>query len=357
MRIGVMYWSKNEGIASLISSIINKRGHEVVDFVHDASLPAIADAIFAYAPFGSLVPLAQQILARPHGKRPLLAFWLTEPLPDPRLPEWLRGGIGTLRSLGERFAYRQSLDGIWRCDRRSLWFANRAFRYRYYGDLFWLQRAGILSVLAVTSRLVGNFLRTRGFDPVVAYVGSHPDWYDNLELDRDIPVLWLGKIVSKRRRRLLDTVRQGLHTRGIDMHVVDGVENPYVFGRERNILLNRTVITLNLLREEYDDNSLRYFLAAPNRALIVSEPTLPHTPFMPNVHLVEAPAERIPDTIAYYLANEQARMKIVEAAYQLTTQCLTMENAVDQILQRVLAAYELDRGNVSDQSAIRSTET
>jgi hypothetical protein len=191
----------------------------------------------------------------------------------------------------------------------------------------------------------------------VAYVGSHPDWYDNLELDRDIPVLWLGKIVSKRRRRLLDTVRQGLHTRGIDMHVVDGVENPYVFGRERNILLNRTVITLNLLREEYDDNSLRYFLAAPNRALIVSEPTLPHTPFMPNVHLVEAPAERIPDTIAYYLANEQARMKIVEAAYQLTTQCLTMENAVDQILQRVLAAYELDRGNVSDQSAIRSTET
>lgn len=339
MSFGVMHWDKHEGIAPLISRIINKKGYGVVDFVYDSNLPADVNVIFAYAPFGSLAPLVKQIVERPREKRPLLALWLTEPLPNPQIPEWLRRGIGTIRTTGENLAYRQSGDGTWQCNRRMLWFTNRALRYRYYGDLFWLQRQGILSVLAVTSRLNGDFLRARGFDPVVAYVGTHPEWYGDLQLERDISVLWIGKVATRRRRRVLNTVRQELRSRGIEILVVDGVENPYIFGYERTILLNRTVITLNLLREEYDDNSLRYFLAAPNRSLIVSEPTLRHTPFLPNVHLVEAPIEQLPDTVCYYLANEQARSKIVENAYQLATKSLTMENAVEQILQKVVAFY------------------
>jgi hypothetical protein len=62
---------------------------------------------------------------------------------------------------------------------------------------------------------------------------------------------------------------------------------------ERRILLNRTKIALNISRQPWEDSSLRYFVVAPNRAMIVTEPTLPHTPFTPGVHLVEAPIEQI----------------------------------------------------------------
>jgi hypothetical protein len=116
---------------------------------------------------------------------------------------------------------------------------------------------------------------------------------------------------------------------------VDGVEHPYVFGEERTILLNRTKIALNLLREEWDDNSMRYCLAAPNRALIVTEPTLKHTPLRPGVHLVEAPIDRMVDTICYYLEREEERQRIVDQAYQLVTTELTMRQGLAQILERI----------------------
>jgi hypothetical protein len=124
------------------------------------------------------------------------------------------------------------------------------------------------------------------------------------------------------------------------MMVVDGVEHPYVFGEDRIILLNRTKIVLNLLRTPWDDNSMRYCLAAPNRALVVTEPTLPHTDFTPGVHLVEAPAEQITDTICYYLAHEEERCQIVDRAYQLVTTELTMAKSAAQILERTVLIRE-----------------
>ena len=134
-----------------------------------------------------------------------------------------------------------------------------------------------------------------------------PDEWDNLELERDIPVLWLGKAGSSRRKSLLHKTRAELRTHGIEMLVIDGVENPYIFGKDRDNLLSRTKIVLNLVRAWWDDNSLRYTLVAPKRALIVTEPTLPHTDFMPGVHLVEAPVNQLADTILYYLNHEEGK--------------------------------------------------
>jgi len=38
-------------------------------------------------------------------------------------------------------------------------------------------------------------------------------------------------------------------------------------------------------------------------------------------------------TICFYLANEQARCKIVEEAYRLATEDLTMERSLDRIIR------------------------
>jgi hypothetical protein len=206
---------------------------------------------------------------------------------------------------------------MWRAWPLGKAFLRRGLRYRYYGDLFWLRQKGLLTVLAVWSRWTAQRLSERAFDPLVLTGGRDPSLGRNLGLERDIPVLWIGKMGSDRRSRLLRRLRQELKQRNVEMLVVDGVEHPAVFEEKRTRLLNRTKIMVNLLRQEWDDNSLRYALAAHNGALVVSEPTLPHSAFRPGEHLVEAPVQRMADTILYYLEHEAERQAIVERAERL----------------------------------------
>lgn len=320
LRVGVVYWQPGDGLARRRADKLKALGYEVIDFLYNARLPQHLDAVLAYGPLGSLAPLGRQLLACPLHQRPFFMLILTEQLPNPNLPEWVRYWLGRVRSKIERLAFKEQPEGVWQAASGWRWLISRAHRFRYYGDLFWLRQANALSVLAVWSRWTAGFLRARGFNPVVLTRGNNGAWGSNLNLERDIPVLWLGKIGTARRGRLLKQLRARLKERGIDLLVVDGVENPYVFGQERIVLLNRTKIVLNLLREKWDDNSLRYSLATHNGALIVSEPTLPHTDFIPGVHLVEAPIEQLADTICYYLAHDEERRQIVNQAQQLATQ-------------------------------------
>ena len=318
LRVGIVHWHQGDGLGSQTSRIVENLGHEAVNFLYDARLPQDLDVVFTYGPFDSLVPLANQLLACPMAKRPAFAWWITEQLPNPDLPEWILYWGGLLRSYVERAAFRQQTTGIWHLDPRWRWLTIKAHRFRYYGDLYWLQRRGILSLLVTGSPWRADYLRARGFDAYVPPSPSYrPGWGADLKLERDIPVLWIGKIATKRRKRLLQRVRADLKARGVEILMIDGVENPYIFGEERTRLLNRTKVVLNLLRAKWDNNAMRFAFAAQNRALIVTEPTLRHTPFSPGVHLVEAPIEQMADTICHYLSHEGERLQIVEHAYRL----------------------------------------
>jgi len=162
----------------------------------------------------------------------------------------------------------------------------------------------------------------------------------DLGIERDIPVLWLGKSGTARRKRILRNLREELTQQDIDLHVVDGMENPPVYGHERTILFNRSKIAVNLLRKKWDDNSIRLFLAAPNRTLIVTEPVLPHTPFLPDTHMVTAEIEKMADTIRYYLDHEAERSQIVEQAYRLVTEELTIQNMISGLMQHAIEARD-----------------
>jgi hypothetical protein len=275
------------------------------------------EVVLMNGPFASMTPLGKHLLDRPAPKRPALALALSEQLPDPNLPEWWRTGLGRLRSWLEHTAHRRQADGRWVMGRGWQRALGWGFRYRYYGDLLWLREAGVLRGLALWSFWTANFLRQRGFDPVVLEPGLIRNMGEDLGLERDIPVLWLGQIGGRRRGRMLARLRKELEARGVPLMVVDGVERPAVHGRARTELLNRTKIMLNLLRYPWDDNSLRYALAANNRALLVSEPSVPHTRFEPGVHVVEAPAEQLADTIVRYLDDVTERERLVENAFQL----------------------------------------
>jgi hypothetical protein len=334
MRIGVVYWGQLGELPLALSSTLESFGHEVINFRHDAALPDDLDVVVALGPFGSLVPLSTQLLAQPAPRRPGFVLWMTEQLWNPKLPTWLGRAIGETRSLGERLALRQRPNQPMTAPRWR-WLTSRGFRFRYYGDLHWLRRQGLLTVLAVPSKWTANFLSARGFDVTLAYLGSHPSWQADLGLERDVPALWLGSMGSTYRRGAVHRLRQDLRDRGVELMIVDGVELAPVFGAARTHLLNRTKVVVNLVRKPWDSNALRYYLAAPNRALIVSEPTLAHTPFVPGVHLLQVPREQMAETICYYLSNEEARQRIAAQAYRLVTTELTMANSVASILERL----------------------
>ena len=124
------------------------------------------DLIFAKGPNGSLVPVASQILAIPLRQRPTFCLMMNEQLPNPNLPEWFRYWFGALRTQGEKMAYRHSGAGNWQPDPRLNWITNKAYRFRHYGDLWWLQRKGALNLLTTSSKWTAEFLRARGFDPL-----------------------------------------------------------------------------------------------------------------------------------------------------------------------------------------------
>ncbi len=337
LQIGVVHWNRHDGIARQTAHLLQTLGQMPVTVRHDARLPADLDLVFTYGPFRSLVPIANQLIAFPRSRRPAFAWWITEQLPNPDLPEWLRYGLGTLRSRAERLAFEQRSPGEWRTRPLLHWLTARGHRFRYYGDLYWLDRQGVLSALVTGSRWRAEYLRARGFDPILAPSPSHyPGWGADLKLERDIPVLWIGKVGSARRGRLLKRLRKELGERGVEILMIDGREHPYVFGDDRTVLLNRTLIVVNFLRQRWDNNAMRFALAAQNRALIVTEPTLPHTSFVPGEHLIEAPIERMADVICHYLSAEGQRAQIVERAYRLvakTTRAEVLTQIVGKAVQ------------------------
>jgi hypothetical protein len=163
-------------------------------------------------------------------------------------------------------------------------------------------------------------------------MGVSDSCWEDLGLQRDIPVLWLGKMGSKRRKKNLARVRHELSARGVDLLVVDGIENPYVYGVERTELLNRTKIVLNLVREPWDNTSMRFFLAASNRCLIISEPIYKHTPFESGLHYMQSPISDIHETIIYHLENDEERNEITENAFNFVQNELTTRNSISKIL-------------------------
>jgi hypothetical protein len=338
LRVGVVFWQQDDEIGSMIADTLENFQCRTINFLYNKKLPEALDAVLVYGPLGSLVPLANQLLTYPLSQRPLFIMWMTEQFPNPELPEWIRHQFGMMRSRLERLVFRQNNQDEWQVIPYLRWVTRKMNRFRYFGDLYWLSQENILSILAIPSPWIANSLYNQGFNPIIADIGfdsTCSEWVEDLGLKRDIPVLWLGKTEPKRRKRILMRIQAELKERGIDLLMVDGVHHPYVFGKERTRLLNRTKIVLNVLRAEWDDNAMRYCLAAPNRALIVTEPTLNHTPFVSNIHLVEANVNNITDRICYYLSHEEEREEIVEQAYQLVTTEMTMQSGVEKILEQV----------------------
>lgn len=334
-RVAVVQWSDGDGLAEIVAYELESLGYEPSFIRPHSVVPAQTGAVFSFAPYGKLLPLVQQLAAIPLPERPLLVHWNTEGLPDLRLPWSLAKTIARGRSWIGR--YRDEVNGQLPPDSargRLLALADsRMFRFRWLGDYYYAASIGVLSVLSDSSTLYAAIRTRHGLPTIVAPWGSSPHWYADLQLERDIDVLWMGNRRGRRRRDLLEQVRSELRRHGVEIYMADDEENPFIFGAERTEFLNRAKITLNVTRTWYDDNFSRFALAAPNRSLVVSETMLPHCPaWRPGVHYVESAPEALASTILHYLRRPEERAGIVENAYWLLTTELTFHNSMKLIM-------------------------
>jgi hypothetical protein len=337
-RISVIQWSEKDEIAAAIYYELVQLGYRPSYFQADSAVPADCDIVFSFAPYGKFFPLVQQLESLPEEERPLLVHWNTEGVPDLRMPWLLTRMIASGRSWLDRIRYKIERR-FWSENGRTpplSFLDSRMLRFRYVGDYYHAFGKGILNILSDSSAIYSEIHSSCGLPTIFAPWGASPTWYENLNLERDVDVLWMGSRVSKRRQALIDGVRNELQKHGVEVYMADNVENPFIFGEERTQLLNRAKITLNITRTWYDDNFSRFALAIPNRSLVVSEPMLSHCPaYEAGVHYVAAEPEELAQTILFYLEHPAERERIVEKAYCLVTSSLTFHNSIKRIMQEV----------------------
>ena len=339
-QVGLVQWSPHDEIAQVFADELVALGHEPRFFYAGEALPPGIDVLLTHAPYGNLLDIDRKLRGMPEEERPVWAHWNTEGMPDPRLPWAIIRPLGALRSwLGRQQWLRQNGEETVIKQFIQQHLEQRALRLRYVGDYHYAYKQGRLHVLADSSEIYARIRTERGLPTIAVPWGGTPKWYANLQLERDIDVLWMGKRGSKRRRDLLQHVRSELEARGVKFYIADNEENPFIFGAERTRFLNRAKITLNIKRTWFDDNFSRFAIACPNRSLIVSETMLPHcSAYEPGVHYVSAPLDELADRIVHHLEHEDERERIIENAYDLTVNVIPFRKSVKRIIEAVKQA-------------------
>jgi hypothetical protein len=345
-KVAVVEWSHEEcGLPQVIYDELSRLGHSPIYFPCDTEIPQEAQVILTFGPYGDFLGVGRKLSRVPIENRPIWAHWNTEGIPDLLIPWVLVKYLSALRSSIGRLATNDNKHSSLLQKKLLLPWNDRVLRYRYVGDYYYAYRKGLLNVYSDSSEIFAQIHSAHGLPTVVAPWGATPKWYNDLNLERDLDVLWMGQRGSNRRSQLLDRVREELRKFGVEMHVADNLEKPFIYDKERTEYLNRAKITLNLTRTWFDDNFSRFAMAAPNKSLIVSEPMLPHCPrYIAGRHYVSAKKEKLAETILYYLHNEDERIRITDDAYQLVTTELAFQNSIRRIMNSVRRVWEQKSG-------------
>ena len=329
-----MRWSPNDEIGAAIQKGLVELEYQTVFFEPGRPFPKEIDVLFSFGPYGPFPPVPRQLGELPIGERPIFVHWNTEQIPNLHIPWTIVSRLGALRSWGERvfdrFPFLCRIPVLARLP-------SKMTRFRYVGDYHYAHRQGWLDLLIESSEIYASLHRRKGLNVIFVPWGTAAAWHADLDIERDIDVLWIGKRRTKRRSLWIDRIRSELADRGLTMCVVDNVERRFVYGEERTELLNRSKITLNLLPKWHDDAfSYRFHVAAGNRTLVVSEPIVPHCPiYRSGIHYVSAPVGSVMDTLIYYLDHDEERQTITDAAHQLVTTHLTFSRSVGAIMESV----------------------
>lgn len=200
----------------------------------------------------------------------------------------------------------------------------RGYRFKYHN------RDNRIDHVFTMTTAMQHFLAGKGIDIDFIPIGYHPAFGENLRLERDIDVLFLGRINNKRRAAILHKLNKELTAENVKLEIVD----KDCYGDERTQLLNRTKISLDLPRVPWDFGAGRFLMSMSCCAMIVSEGNCPKEPYIKDVHYVQTGDSDLTTTILSYLRNEQQRRRITREAYNYVTKEITLKKSVLDILQK-----------------------
>ncbi|MHA2028999.1 MAG: glycosyltransferase family protein [Candidatus Kariarchaeaceae archaeon] len=334
-NIAVTKWREDDEIATAIIAELNQLDYSAESFLFDSNMPSDIGFIFSFAPHGRLGTLIERLAAIPIEKRPVLIHWNFESLPNINIPWMILLPISKFRSWFDRCLIKPNSEKYPRFLLAPLDRINRKVsKFRYLGEYIYAQEIGVLQLLVDISNIYASFYGNHGVHAKYIPFGTSSQWYLDLEMERDIDVLWMGTRRTRRRSKLIDELRKQLQYYGIEMYIMDDVERPFIFGKKRIEFINRSKITLNLLPTWYDPAFIvRFHLVAGNRSLVVSEPILPHCPdHKAGEVYAEANTNDLAETIHFFINNDRERQKITDTAYNLVTKKLTLHNSIRQIM-------------------------
>jgi hypothetical protein len=252
-------------------------------------------------------PRALEQLRGLGGRRPRVVAWMSEPLVPPLasgLPwprrthrEWIKLALRDRRVIDARSNERRTIA---------------------------LVREGLVDAVATTTVARVERFAEVGLETTWVPQTIGPHVYADLQLERDIPVLFLGAMDVPRRQLLARRLRRA----GVELTAVGDWKDPRYWGDERTRLMNRAVITLNLNRFRGNFPDTRFNLAAANRSLIVSEPVHRPDPYVAGQTHVEAEPEDLPAVLEHWLADREARARMISAAYETVTTQLRRERSI-----------------------------
>jgi hypothetical protein len=189
--------------------------------------------------------------------------------------------------------------------------------------------AGVAERLVVTSRDVQAVLSAQGVDARAIPFGYEQAVHGALapaSADRELDLVSLAShehlIAPRRAEKIAALLASEPRLRMAE----------HVWGEERNLLLRRARVVVNVQRVEGTFIGLRLVLALAAGAVVVTEPMADPHPFVAGVHFVEAPLERLLPEARGLLADEARRQEIVAAGQEL----LAGELSMTRCLQRVL---------------------
>jgi hypothetical protein len=314
---------------------IESLGHTHHFFRFDETIPPGTQVVFVQGPYETLVPLIEQLISKPIDERPTLVYWFQQSLCLPR-PHWVCELLS--RTFSDLHQAYDDLTGLGKLANRLApsFFTSRGARLGFLGDMLWLSEHGLLDVLALSSTVYASYLRRFDIPSIVVPRGSAPSHGALLNSERDIAAVWMGKLRTKRRRRALYWLKQQLERKGLVMHVYDGGNEGFIFGKRRTEILNRTWFVLNVFFSgPTDELSIRFFIAGANGAVVLTEPGANEYPFKAGEHIVVSKIEDMPAVIEHYLDNKDQWQTISDNMTNLIRDELTLDNSVARILASV----------------------
>ena len=290
-------------------------GHEVVVVVDGFAEAAPGDVLFLQGSANYFPATWKRLRALTPEERPASLLWQIEPLPPPA-DSGLRPARRHLREWA-KIALRDART----TDPKSNWARLRRLRGQ-----------DLPSHIAVSTGARQTFLAEQGVESTWAPFGHYDLMGDDLGLERDIDVMFLGAPDVPRRRRIIRRMRRA----GIDVRSEGAWGRRGLWGDERTQVLSRTKILLNLGRHPGELSGLRLLKGMGTRCCVLSEPIYDPRPYVPGLHYAEAPIDSLADEAAALLADDARRTTIADAGHAFAMREQTIDRTL-AILSEALA--------------------